>query len=1273
MRSANIGQLLFESAVKVKPARIKHADINKLMTDPTYTIGKEQVLTLNSQFFGLQFNPVHKSPAKVAHPSQLTYFANTNDKDADTAKTMYNAIRLFITKKTDEAKAKFLNKNPNVVSKNVLELLNGEGAEFEYELVKSLQDANHKDIKAPQNIPSVVNKFYTQFASHLNANIVKIKYNGGKFVLVADVGVVNPATKQRLAIKKDDSGKSYYAEALMNRDFALKTLGKDRVAAIEDAIKNGTPIPDYFIGPDFLSFRLPSSELHSAMPLKIVGFTQNNSQNSIIVPDKIVPLHGSDYDVDALYVIARATNKKGAPIGYDLVDGQWKFLHIPVDNNVTFEDFLVSFDKEFPEEDIEKYLQNMILESFLEIVTAEHNRDRMLKPIDMSFIHEFVNELKSSGINTDPLDRDLSHPLYAQKAHSSSFGGLIGTGIFANGIKALAFLIRSGKGGKPSKIKMLESLQTRAEGNVNPKRVLTDNSDPSDYDLMYADENGKEHTIAGIVNNAEAWGILDGFLNASIDNVKEQLLPYFNITKDTARYFIGMVSNGVNWKTALLFMKQPAIKYMADAQFRNRDRVVNALKYLLGVENLLEASTGNEVISHADLTKSLRNYNDLQYFVDKKLSGEELSDAEMEYILFQAQVAQAFYKYGRLGDAVSSLSSYLKILAEQETTEQDFLTIEAKRNTVFGDTFPYDITDIHKSNPHLASYDNAFLFFQEARKSFVLKYADAIYKNIDVFYDKMNSMFRFSKDKFENTKMQLDAIMKLIMMSTVDADVYSNSTFYSPLHKKTYTGLDAFLKKTEAVVDALTHSDIFPKGSWEAEFVSKLDVNFSRGKKRNEITFYSDTADSYAIQKTMSFGFDALSGYEFEIDPNSQYGVSIVKSDSNNASTSNIQELLIQLGVLEHGLVFLSKNYSRYIDGKYLVDMYAKYESNLRNIATKGLTAVGGYFKVLIAITEMNSNVHQTYHFDRVVKNVRTKDGKTFETKAGTAVIDNTLTYYDVKLSREKDAGEEGTVSNPQIFVDNLISEKNEYGFTGERKTVYVKTLSDAKHDYYKIIYSTTATHPIANIQSAGLTGMYNARMAVRPDMLNASVKELTEYVAVSENALIRYGNTPKIGDYVSITRYDDYGMVKPVVYTIEAEGVSKGGDDTGNYYSLKRMRDDFGKSESRSLLETVLKHDDFSKQVTELYNETKDIDKAKALVSNFLLKYFNDNVITDIQTIGEEFVDKIVKRADKAEARVIEKEAERAAAEAVANNEKNNPTVTEEDAQAELNSCIVK
>ena len=71
-----------------------------------------------------------------------------------------------------------------------------------------------------------------------------------------------------------------------------------------------------------LGFRIPSSELHSGVALNIVGWLEDDSV-SIVVPQRIVEIHGSDFDVDSLFVIGKDVirDEDGNALNYEYSNG----------------------------------------------------------------------------------------------------------------------------------------------------------------------------------------------------------------------------------------------------------------------------------------------------------------------------------------------------------------------------------------------------------------------------------------------------------------------------------------------------------------------------------------------------------------------------------------------------------------------------------------------------------------------------------------------------------------------------------------------------------------------------------------------------------------------------------------------------------------------------------------------------------------------------------------------------------------------------------------
>ena len=76
---------------------------------------------------------------------------------------------------------------------------------------------------------------------------------------------------------------------------------------LPEALKGQFQIGDDFFNKYGMGFRIPSTELHSAIPLRVVGFSNEAGTSTLIAPKELSPLHGSDFDIDSLFIIRRAT------------------------------------------------------------------------------------------------------------------------------------------------------------------------------------------------------------------------------------------------------------------------------------------------------------------------------------------------------------------------------------------------------------------------------------------------------------------------------------------------------------------------------------------------------------------------------------------------------------------------------------------------------------------------------------------------------------------------------------------------------------------------------------------------------------------------------------------------------------------------------------------------------------------------------------------------------------------------------------------------------
>src|SRR5690606_2214946 len=116
------------------------------------------------------------------------------------------------------------------------------------------------------NNPLITTKGIIQLISQLQKLTTGIKFPGSKLVLQSAYGFdvansrldKNPYMKgkDRLRYRRDNKGKLLYAEVIMPSE----ALSEEHISAINRG-------EDLFVFKDAFGFRIPSTELHSAVPL----------------------------------------------------------------------------------------------------------------------------------------------------------------------------------------------------------------------------------------------------------------------------------------------------------------------------------------------------------------------------------------------------------------------------------------------------------------------------------------------------------------------------------------------------------------------------------------------------------------------------------------------------------------------------------------------------------------------------------------------------------------------------------------------------------------------------------------------------------------------------------------------------------------------------------------------------------------------------------------------------------------------------------------------
>lgn len=257
------------------------------------------ILELSNRHFRLQHNAASDPNKKVAIYTQLMYFLNafTNAVETDLgvhgslkeqADRVYGLVGELIKIGREEFTAKV--DTTEKLYKFLKSKLDGPSSERVLELVESGISLNN---------PLVEKKAIIALASGMESETVRVKFSGGKLVLVTAEGYHFATGEQR----QDEL--SYSIQEING----VKTLLVDAVVPAEmltyqqlQALKEGRSL--YVYG-DAIGFRIPSTELHSAVALRVVNVFEGPKRNLIMVPKEIVPIHGSDFDVDSVFVVVR--------------------------------------------------------------------------------------------------------------------------------------------------------------------------------------------------------------------------------------------------------------------------------------------------------------------------------------------------------------------------------------------------------------------------------------------------------------------------------------------------------------------------------------------------------------------------------------------------------------------------------------------------------------------------------------------------------------------------------------------------------------------------------------------------------------------------------------------------------------------------------------------------------------------------------------------------------------------------------------------------------
>lgn len=964
---------------------------------------------LDTRFLRMQLNPSHDLDMNTSNPSQLQSFAGILVKPHTEkfVNSIYNdyAELAKIYRKELLNSLQTNNSFDNAKITNLLkETLQSKGSERLADVIKYI-GIDH---------PSIYKKIQIQLSSIIEKKGLTTKFNGGKFTLISSHLFFNPRTKERLKFIEDSNTGNRYAEVLA----PAALFNKD----IQNKIKAGE---DVYLHSEQLAFRIPSTELHSAVILKVVGF-HTTKNNSLVLPQEIVPLHGSDYDVDALFLILK--EKAKLKINYsktEIKNGQehTSYLQIPKDQPIGYRldgVFDRSFDNVIKNQKetgnirknkkldnlLKAYYKNRIMYNMMELIQNE--KERMSNPISMDILKDeklegsMYNYLEGLNALAKSDNLDLSTFRDNQISYKSNMAGSALTGIMANNTKAIAVLTRAG------------------EHNFNIEYL------------------GK--TLNSFSNTQEVFNTLDALVNAAIDNVKEQILFKGNISVETGNVVASMIGVGLPMNEVFGLIVQPIIRNISEKGYSERTK--QELKKLLS-EKLLEKGYSSENIQKlingeytAELSQEKLDSIIKNNPTNKPIEFDKLSSDQLE---IQFNVLNKFEEFTKIGDILKDVSGALSILREAPSnygnvkininTWQKIFNlsglelvpvyninngsiVDLKLNTIETAEVPIlNLSNFFKQSPYIKEaiitiYNHKIIseqsiLFSPKLNSFVESFSNTNGKDIGL--DKPVLFSLDSKQELHEEAVR-ENVLKLAMAQTFVDEI--KDEVYEKISSK---GNKFILKKASAFKEKFVQQvknikNVYkklPLNEQNNKFLHYLVTEFSTKGTTEFVSFRQPSNLQEADVLDLQENFENLSNLELE-------GFS--KTDLELFKYN-----LIKYSALSTGMSFGLTGYSQFIPGKALVENSNRFKKALEFITNSSDNLS---FPLTVMLAKNNTKA-----FKSIGRN--DLDNEKYPTKGSSTLLNGKNVLYDLLLTKKQDTNYSGII-NYQNKAYILLGETKE-------------------------------------------------------------------------------------------------------------------------------------------------------------------------------------------------------------------------------------------------------
>lgn len=474
----------------------------------------------------------------------------------------------------------------------------------------------------------------------------------------------------------DDEG-TPVAEVIMPMSGAIELAKKLGLKSTEELLKLTVGV------------RIPTSGFNTTLLLKVVGFTTGNR---IIIPEEVSLIHGSDFDVDSLFVLnyeqysskeqeplikleesaseivsesktlleKKLNLTKGAIIGRDknskIIDNFVEKLEEVKSDIIERRIIDQVYYKEYEKllnvlSDIEeKYWKNRSIDSYKRILNNEQNFSERMSPVAMDIIQNYLmGRIENEIYERSPKEaRDLGLFGVKMKTHKDVFSSSQDIGIVASGIRTLSYL----------------SYISRSRGSKLSLRLPDSEDDKSTVSIKF---NGRNYTAESDteIETKENFAfnvtrLYDAFLNGAVDDVKNQTMYILNFTSLTAGSYTIMTKFGVPFWTNYLFHAQPILSVTTTSN----DFEKNIGAYERDIKAVLGIKETNMSLNDEDMKESLHFFLSKDITLSKAIQmlREDPSNIKLKkYLELQLASVKQFRQMKQMSSDLIAVSSMFNV------------------------------------------------------------------------------------------------------------------------------------------------------------------------------------------------------------------------------------------------------------------------------------------------------------------------------------------------------------------------------------------------------------------------------------------------------------------------------------------------------------------------------------------------------------------------------------------------------------------------------------